>query len=143
MAPTDDADEHQAVDETGDPIAKDDESDPRNEPLGVRSGPDGREVVVPLRLFKTVMVFSTLAAVVTFFVGFTLIDAATLQFSFIRTTIEYVLASIGLLPPEDVLTAFLAIAGLLSILTGTAIYVLGTRFRAQGMGKPQEDSSEQ
>ncbi|MWV65108.1 hypothetical protein GRS48_09790 [Halorubrum sp. JWXQ-INN 858] len=142
MPTPDTNDDVQAVDETGDPIAKDDPDDPRNEPIGPRVGPDGREVVVPLRLYKTVVVFSTLAAVVTFFVGFTLIDAATLQVSFVRTTIVFVLDSIGLGLAEDVLSAVLVIAGVSSILLGTAMYVLGTRFRAQGMGKAQEDSSE-
>ncbi len=140
---TDSRDDFQAVDETGDPIAKDDPEDPRTEPIGPRVGPDGREIVVPLRLYKTVTVFSTLAAIATYFVGFTLIDAATLQISFVRTTIIFLLEAFGTGVSEDVLTALLAIAGIGSILLGTAIYVLGTRFRAQGMGKAQEDSSEE
>ncbi len=140
---SDSRDDLQAVDETGDPIAKDDPDDPRNEPIGPRVGPDGREIVVPLRLYKTVTVFSTLAAIVTFFIGFTLVDAATLQISFVRTTILFVFEAAGIGLSEDVLTALLAIGGITSILLGTAIYVLGTRFRAQGMGKAQEDSSEE
>lgn len=143
MSNSDTHDDFQAVDETGDPIARDDADDPRNEPVGPRIGPDGREIVVPLRLYKTVVVFSTLVAVATYFVGFTLIDAATLQISFVRTTIVFLLEAFGLGLAEDVVTALLAIAGVASILLGTAIYVLGTRFRAQGMGKAQEDSSEQ
>ncbi len=139
---SDSRDDLQAVDETGDPIAKDDPDDPRNEPVGPQVGPDGREIVVPLRLYKTVTVFSTLAAIVTFFIGFTLVDAATLQISFVRTTILFVFEAAGIGLSEDVLTALLAISGITSILLGTAIYVLGTRFRAQGMGKAQEDSSE-
>ncbi len=141
MSDTDEND-FQAVDETGDPIATDDPDDPRNEPVGPRVGPDGREIVVPLRLYKTVTTFSTLAAVVAYFIGFTLIDAATLQVSFVRTTIIYVLETIGLGVTEGVLTALLAIVGISLILLGTAVYVLGTRFRAQGMGKAQEDTSE-
>ncbi|MFC6752767.1 DUF7315 family membrane protein [Halorubrum tibetense] len=141
MSDTDNS-EFQAVDDTGDPIAKDDPDDPRNEPVGPRVGPDGREIVVPLRLYKTVTAFSTLAAVVAYFIGFTLVDAATLQVSFIRATIVYLLGVVGLAPAEGVLTAVLAIVGIGSILFGTAVYVLGTRFRAQGMGKAQEDSSE-
>ncbi len=140
---TDTRDEFQAVDETGDPIATDDPDDPRNEPTGPHVGPDGREIVVPLRLYKTVTVFTTLVAVVTYFIGFTLVDAATLQVSFIRTTIVFLLESSGIDVAEDVLTAVLAVAGVSSILLGTALYVLGTRFRAQGMGKAQEDSGEE
>ncbi|TKX73416.1 hypothetical protein EXE46_14350 [Halorubrum sp. GN11_10-6_MGM] len=142
MSSSTDGDASQAFDETGDPIAADDDADPRNEPTGPREGASGREVVVPFRLYKAVTVFSTLAAVVTYFVGFTLIDAATLQISFVRTTIVYLLDSAGILPPEDVLVAILAITGVGFILLGTAVYVLGTRFRGQGMGKSQDDSSE-
>ncbi|MBP1923076.1 putative membrane protein [Halorubrum alkaliphilum] len=142
MSDTGNEERFQATDETGDPIATDDRDDPRNEPVGPRVGPDGREIVVPLRLYKTVTTFSTLAAVVAYFIGFTLVDAATLQVSFIRTTIVYVLETIGLGIEEGVLTALLAIVGIGLILLGTAVYVLGTRFRAQGMGKAQEDTSE-
>jgi hypothetical protein len=139
---SDDREEYQAVDDTGDPIAVDDEADPRNEPVGPRVGPNGREVVVPLRLYKTVTALSTLAAVVTYLVGFVLVDAATLQVSVVRRLIVFALGSVGLGLAADTLTALLAIAGVGSILLGTAVYVLGTRFRAQGMGKPQEDSNE-
>jgi|GEM_PF-254582 len=140
---TDSRNDFQAVDETGDPIAKDDPEDPRNEPIGPRVGPDGREIVVPLRIYKAVTVFSTLAAIVTYFIGFTLIDAATLQISFIRSVILVVLDTVGLAPAEDVLTAVLVIFGVLSILLGTAIYVLGTRFRAQGMGRNRSADGEE
>jgi hypothetical protein len=134
--------ERQAVDETGDPIAVDDEADPRNEPVGPRVGPNGREVVVPLRLYKTVTALSTLAAVVTYLIGFVLVDAATIQVSVVRRLIVFALESVGIGLAADTLTALLAIGGVGSILLGTAVYVLGTRFRAQGMGKPQEDSNE-
>ncbi len=143
MSDTDDRERVQALDETGDPVAADDANDPRNEPTGARAGPQGREVVVPQRLYKVVTVFSTLAAVLTFLVGFSLIDAATLQVSFVRRTVGFLFGRIGVVVPEDVLTAGFAIAGVSSILLGTAVYVLGTRFRAQGMGKAQEDSSEE
>ncbi|WP_149784540.1 DUF7315 family membrane protein [Halorubrum aquaticum] len=123
-------------------MAADDEEDPRNEPVGPRVGPNGREVVVPLRLYKTVTALSTLAAVVTYLVGFVLIDAATLQVSVVRRLIVFALGAVGIGLAADTLTALLAIAGVGSILLGTAVYVLGTRFRAQGMGKPQEDSNE-
>mgnify|MGYP000047147790 CR=1 FL=1 len=145
MSQPPDHDDTQAFDETGDPVAKDAEDadrDPRDEPTGPRIGPEGREIVVPFRLYKAVTVFSTLAAVVTYFVGFTLIDAATLQISFVRATIVYLLDSAGILPSEDVLVALLAITGVAFIVLGTTVYVLGTRFRGQGMGKSQDDSSE-
>jgi hypothetical protein len=36
----------------------------------------------------------------------------------------------------------LAITGIAFIIAGTAVYVLGTRFRGRGMGKSQDDSGE-
>lgn len=141
-SPDTDTDDTQAFDKTGDPVAKDANEDPRNEPTGPRVGPDGREVVVPFRLYKAATVFSTLAAVVAYLIGFTLIDAATLQISFVRTTIVYLINSAGLYPSDDVLVAVLAITGIGFLVAGTAVYVLGTRFRGQGMGKPQDGSSE-
>lgn len=142
MSDTDERSEFQAVDETGDPVAVDDEEDPRNEPIGPRVGPNGREVVVPLRLYKTVTALSTLGAIVTYLIGFVLLDAATLQVSVVRRLLRYLLGRVGIGIAGDVLTGVLAVAAVGSILLGTAVYVLGTRFRAQGMGKAQEDSSE-
>ncbi|WP_096390928.1 DUF7315 family membrane protein [Halopenitus persicus] len=132
------------VDATGDPVPKSErETDAQSEPTGPTEGPGGREIVVPLRLYKTVIVFSTLVAIVAFVGGFVLIDAATLQVSLLRSVIAGVLASAGIAPSADVLTALLAVAGLASIVFGSAVYVFGTRFRAQGMGKSQEDSDEE
>ena len=142
MSESDDYDDVQPTDATGDPIAAGDEADPRTEPVGARVGPNGREIVVPLSLYKTVTALSTFVAVVTYLVGFILIDAATLQVSILRRILIYGLSQVGVTPPDDVLTAAFAIVGVGSILLVTAVYVLGTRFRAQGMGKPQEDSTE-
>ena len=142
MSSSTDHDDAQAFDETGDPIAADEREDPRSEPTGPRVGADGREIVVPFRLYKAVTVFSTLAAVVAYLIGFTLVDAATLQISFVRTTIVYLLNSAGLYPSSDALVAALAITGIAFIVAGTAVYVLGTRFRGQGMGNAQDDSGE-
>jgi hypothetical protein len=142
MSSSTDHDDAQAFDETGDPIAADEQEDPRSEPMGPRVGPDGREIVVPFRLYKAVTVFSTLAAVVAFVIGFTLVDAATLQISFVWTAIVTLLNSGGLYPSDDALVAALAITGIAFIVGGTAVYVLGTRFRGQGMGKSQDDSGE-
>jgi len=46
------------------------------------------------------------------------------------------------LPSDDALVAALAIGGIAFIVGGTVVYVLGTRFRGQGMGKSQDDSDE-
>ena len=122
--------------------AEDDEPADAVEPEGPREGPGGREVVVPLRLYKTITVFSTLIAVVGFILGFILIDAATLQVSLLRSAVVAILSTTGLVPSQDVLTALLALGGLSLIAGSAAVYVVGTRFRAQGMGKSQEDSGE-
>ncbi|MFA9517657.1 hypothetical protein ACERIT_10645 [Halopenitus sp. H-Gu1] len=134
----------QKADATGDPLPKSerDSSTRDPEPTGPNVGPGGREIVVPLRLYKTITVFSTLIAVVTFVFGFMLIDAATLQVSLLRTAIATLLSVGGFSLSADLLTAGLALAGVSSIVFGSAVYILGTRFRAQGMGKPQEGSDE-
>ncbi|MFC4358772.1 hypothetical protein ACFO0N_12545 [Halobium salinum] len=109
------------------------------------SGPSGRgrrDVVVPMRVYKTVTVFSTLIAVVAVVLGFVLIDAATLGVSFLRSFVVFLLSAVGLSVPGDVLSAVLAALGLLVIAAGAGVYVLGTRFRAGGMGNSQEDSGE-
>ncbi|ERH04553.1 MAG: hypothetical protein J07HR59_01689 [Halorubrum sp. J07HR59] len=116
------------------------ESGGASEPTGVHESPSGREVVVPLSVYKVITVFSTLAAIVTFFLGFLLLDAATLQASILRELIALALGIIGIAFADPTLTALLSIGGLTSIVTGAAVYVLGTRFRAQGMGKPQDDA---
>ena len=111
---------------------------------GVReTGADGRrDVVVPMRLYKTVTVFSTLIAIVGVVLGFVLLDAATIRLSLLRRVVLGVLRAIGVVPPETVLSAVLAALGLAAIGVGAAVYVLGTRFRAHGMGNPQEDADE-
>ncbi|EJN60493.1 DUF7315 family membrane protein [Halogranum rubrum] len=106
-----------------------------------RSG--GRDIVVPMRLYKTITVFSTLIAVVSVVVGFVLLDAATLSISFLRRAITGVLAAVGVGIADGVLTAILAFLGLAVIGFGAGVYIVGTRFRARGMGKSQEDSNEE
>jgi hypothetical protein len=113
-------------------------------PAGTESGERGgsREVVVPMRLYKTVTVFSTLVAVVAVVVGFTLLDAATLEMSLLRGVVVGALAAAGIRPSPDVLGAALAVCGLATIGFGAGVYTLGTRFRARGMGNAQEDGNE-
>ena len=91
-----------------------------------RGGVRGREVVVPLRLYKTVTVFTTLIAIAGFVGGFMLLDAATNTAS----------------APIDEVNPALAVAGLLLIAAGSAVWIYGTRFRAAGMGKPKDESGE-
>lgn len=109
-------------------------------PTATRRG--RRDVEVPMRLYKTVTVFSTLIAVVTVVAGFFLLDAATLQVSFLRAIIAGALRAIGLGVPTGVLSTVLAVVGLLVIAFGAGVYTVSTRFRAEGMGKSQEDTDE-
>ncbi|MEF8782376.1 MAG: hypothetical protein V5A39_09730 [Haloarculaceae archaeon] len=90
------------------------------------SGPQSRDVVVPLRLYKTVTVFSTLFAVAFVLGGFVLIDVAT----------DRATADVSEIDPV------LAILGLAGIVGGAAIYAFSTRFRAEGMGKAKDESDE-
>jgi hypothetical protein len=101
-----------------------------------------RDVEVPMRLYKTVTVFSTLIAVVTVVAGFFLLDAATLQVSFLRALIAGALGAVGLGVPMGVLSTVLAVVGLLVIAFGAGVYTVSTRFRAEGMGKSQEGADE-
>lgn len=101
-----------------------------------------RDVVVPLRLYKTVTVFSTLIAVGSVVVGFMFLDAATLNVSFLGAIVTGALSLVGVSVADGVMSTALAVVGLAGIGFGAVVYTLGTRFRAQGMGKSQEDSDE-
>ena len=102
-----------------------------------------REVIVPLRLYKTVTVFSTLLAVIAIVLGFLLLDAATLQVGVFRRLAAGLFALVGVDVAAGTLDALLAGAGLVVMALGAGVYVLGTRFRAPDMGKSQEDSPEE
>ncbi len=91
-----------------------------------RRADDGKDVIVPLRLYKTVTVFSTLFAVVFVLAGFVMLDSATN-----RATAE--------LSEVD---PVLGILGLSSLVFGAVIYAFSTRFRTAEMGKAKDDSDE-
>ena len=110
--------------------------DPDTGPTG------GRDVVVPLRLYKTVVVFSTLIAVVSVVVGFTLLDAATLRVSVVRALVVGALSAVGAVPSDGALSAALAALGLSIIALGAGVYTLGTRFRTDGMGNAEADAED-
>ena len=106
----------------------DDEEDD-DQLVETRNDGDGivaREVVVPLRVYKAVTVFSTLFAVATVVGGFIALDTAT-------DRARAPLAEVDL--P-------LAFAGVLLIAAGAVVYAYSTRFQAEGMGKPKDDSDE-
>lgn len=116
----------------GDDPAPDRDPDPSEEGASANGDrrstrPDDRYVVVPMRLYKTVTVFSTLLAVVAILAGFVLLDRGTQR------------ATAG---AEDVSLPVVAL-GLAFIVGGSAVYAFSTRFRAEGMGKPKDDTGEQ
>ncbi|NUE02082.1 hypothetical protein HUB97_06205 [Halorubraceae archaeon YAN] len=107
------------------------------------TGRGRRDIVVPMRLYKTITVFSTMIAAFSIVGGFFFLDAATLQVSIFRAILELFFASIGFPLSQDVLSGILATIGIIIIALGTGVFVLGTRFRTEGMGKSQEDSDEE
>jgi len=91
--------------------------------MGDDSG--SREIVVPIRLYKTVTVFSTLIAVLCVLLGFVTLDVATNR---------------AQAAPSEV-NAVGALAGLLLIVFGGGVYAYAGRFRAEGMGNSKDDSN--
>ena len=93
-----------------------------------REGDDrgDREIVVPMRVYKAVTVFSTLFAMVGAIVGFALLDSATN-----RATAE--LSEVNVV---------LGVTGLASILLGAGVYAFATRFRADEMGNAKDGDDE-
>ena len=89
-------------------------------------GDTQREVVVPLRVYKTVTVFSTLFAVFSVVGGFIVVDVATDRASVPASEIDVPVALLGI--------------GL--ILAGTVVYAFATRFRTAEMGKSKDDADE-
>ena len=92
-----------------------------------RRADDGSDVVVPLRLYKTVTVFSTLFAVAFVLAGFVMLDSATN-----RATAEL-----------SEIDPVLGILGLSSLVFGATIYAFSTRFRTTEMGKAKDDATEE
>lgn len=118
-------------------------SDPEADSTVDSGGVRRRRVDVPMPIYKVVTVFSTLIAAVTIVFGFFLLDAATLQISLFRSAIEVVFSWFGLAIGADLLSGALGVVGLVAIAFGAWIFVLGTRFTAEGMGNAQEDSDEE
>lgn len=119
----DDEERHYSVFDGGSDTDSVDESDDvEDDAGGIRS----RDVVVPLRVYKAVTVFSTLFAVIGVVGGFMLLDSAT-----DRAT-----------APLPEVNFPLAIFGLFLIGAGAVVYAFSTRFRTEGMGKSKDDSDE-
>jgi len=97
-----------------------------DEQSGEADGAGSRDVVVPLRVYKTVTVFSTLFSVFSVVVGFVLVDRATN-----RATL-----------PASEIDPVVALAGIGLILFGAVVYAFATRFRTEEMGKSKDDAAE-
>lgn len=76
-----------------------------------------RDVVVPIRVYKAVTVFSTLFAILAIVLGFVLLDVAT----------NRGMADVSAIDP------LLALVGLGVILFGAVLYAFSTRFRTEAM----------
>jgi hypothetical protein len=94
----------------------------RVESDGADTGGGGRDVEVPMDVYKAVTVFSTLIAVLFVVVGFVVLDEATQ-----RATAA----------PEEV-NIILAVVGLGTIALGAGTYAFSTRFRAAEMGNAKD-----
>ncbi|MFT4890905.1 MAG: hypothetical protein ACI9YT_001826 [Halobacteriales archaeon] len=106
-------------------------------------GRGGREVVVPMALYKRVTVFGTLVAILTVLLGFVALDAALYSRSLVRVNVLWLLDRVGLAVPTGLLSAGFAVLGLALVVFGAWTYVLSTRFRTEGMGKPKDDPAEE
>ena len=101
-----------------------------------------RDVVVPMPIYKTVTVFSTLLAVVGVVGGFVLLGAAVMAGGVVRFAVNAVLSVFSLRIAPEVwasLQPVFAVLGLAGIALGAVVYVLGSRFRAEGMGEDGDD----
>lgn len=87
---------------------------------------DTRDIIVPLSLYKIVIVFSTLIAIASVVIGFLLLDAATR-----RAT-----------APASEVDPVVTLLGLGAIAVGAVVYAFATRFQAPGMRKPKETDDE-
>jgi len=86
----------------------------------------GRDVVVPLSIYKRVVVFSTLIAGASVVAGFLVLDAATQRARLPIGEVDPVLALLGL--------------GLIA--AGGVVYAFASRFRAPGMGTDKDGEDE-
>lgn len=91
-----------------------------------RPATDGRTVYVPVRLYKTITIFSTLFAIVGVVLGFVLLDQAT----------DRARADVADIDPV------IALVGLGCIVLAAAIYWFATRFQVASMGKAKERTDE-
>jgi hypothetical protein len=135
-AQTDDAMGEQPTNDTAsDPAPGDDEWEP-DDPTRVDDG----TVVVPMRMYKGITVFSTLVATFLVVLGFFLFDAATQAGNPVRRAVVWLVGLVGAVPPSGLLDVGFGLAGIAAILLGAGSYVLGTRFKtAEMLGDGDEE----
>ncbi len=85
-----------------------------------------RDVIVPLRVYKTVVVFSTLFAVGFVVAGFMALDTATQRANAPPSEVDVPIAALGI--------------GLIA--AGGLVYAFASRFRAPGMGTTKTDDGQ-
>ena len=112
-------------------------------PEGANGGSRGRDVVVPMPLYKRVTVFGTLVSILTVVLGFVALDAALYSRSLVRGNVLWLLDRLGLSVDPGVLSAGFAVLGLALVVFGAWTYVLSTRFRTEGMGKANDDAAKE
>ncbi|QCC49758.1 DUF7315 family membrane protein [Halapricum salinum] len=98
-------------------------------------------IVVPMRMYKGITVFSTLVATVLVVLGFVSFDAATRTDHLFRTTLRWVFEAVGVTLSVDVLNVLFGLLGVGLIVLGAGSYILGTRFKTEGMVDRDEGES--
>lgn len=103
------------------------DSDASDDATGAKTDASGRrEVVVPMRLYKTITVFSTIIAISGVLSGFVLLDVATNRTQADLSEVNVALAILGV--------------GLIAF--GAVTYAFSTRFRTVEMGNAKDDTDE-
>ncbi len=102
----------------------------------------GRDIAVPMEMYKSITVFSTLFAVVFVLLAFVMFDAATLDRSFVRGLVQDAFGAVGLGVGGQPLTIAFALVGFAFLTTGSGIYIVGSRFRAEEMGNAKNEADE-
>ncbi|MCU4718342.1 DUF7315 family membrane protein [Halapricum hydrolyticum] len=102
--------------------------------------PDG-SVVVPMRVYKGITVFSTLVATALVVFGFFMFDAATRLDNPIREAAVWAVGLTGWTPAVGTVNVAFGLLGIGVLLLGAGSYVLGTRFKTAEMVE-SEDSTD-
>jgi hypothetical protein len=90
-------------------------------------------IVVPMRMYKGITVFSTLVATGLVVLGFFFFDAATRTDNLIRASVRWLVGLTGWTPPSPVLNVTFGLLGVAVIVLGAGSYILGTRFKTAEM----------